>query len=428
MDEAIAFIQNFIEQEYLAFKASYEERDEDIYEDQRELVDLMYGGGLRTNVNRDLNTSEEWFAEAPRHLAALKRRTLFQVKQYAHPNYGSVYACYVSSPIGWLRQKDGVETAEWSDSYDWVLYVAKIVNRRTGQPNFKIITQQNTGSGRSLGNPLEPLGALQAVKQFQPPADPQDLAEYEATSKAADELASGGSIPAVEPAKEVAKTETEAVAAPKCQDLSSMPLAKARFIERFGDIAEVVLWQRNFLGVVEEDPAYVMCLKLLGGRFYTSGFFPDGKDPAANSLPWQDLGDAMVFAQNLVSILRDGGCTALESEGDRTYYPLVCYDDKLAYVPSCFTTLEHTVQGKIKSAMLTKYNCPFWPNQRNDYYKEYLEPKAYKAYRAAGKLMKETLKGRATLAIVQSPEFPVVIGGTFRPGVFAGVITTKVYT
>ena len=88
MDEAIVFIQSFIEQEYLAFKASYEERDEDLYEDQRELVDLMYGGGLRTNVNRDLNPSEEWFAEATRHLAALKRRTLFQVKHYAHPNYG----------------------------------------------------------------------------------------------------------------------------------------------------------------------------------------------------------------------------------------------------------------------------------------------------------------------------------------------------
>ena len=426
MDEAIAFMQSFIEQEYLAFKASYEERDEDVYEDQRELVDRMYGAGLSTIVNRDIQPDETWFAEASRHLAVLKRRTLFQVKKYDHPAYSSVFACYVSSPIGWLRQKDGVETAEWSDSYDWVLYIAKVMNRRTGQPNYKIITQQNTGSGRFLGSPLEPLGALQAVKQFQPPFDPQDLAEYEATGKAAAELTNGAPTPSAEAAKEAARTEP--VAEPKRQDFNSMPPDKAQFIERFGDITEVVLWQRSLLGVVEEDPAYAMCLKLLGGRFYTSGFFPDGKDPAADSLPWQDLEDAMAFAQNLVSILRDGGCTALESEGDRTYYPLVCYDDKLAYVPSCFTTLEHTLQGKIKSALLTKYNCPFWPNQKNDYYKEYLEPKAYKAFRTAGKLMKDTLKGRGTLAIVQPPEFPVVIGGTFRPGIFAGVVTTRVWT
>ncbi|KAB8139997.1 hypothetical protein F8S13_25965 [Chloroflexia bacterium SDU3-3] len=171
MEEVIAFIKDFIEQEYLAFRASALERDEEAYEAQRDIVDSMYGAGLTTEVNRDPEPSEDWFADADRYLGDINPRTLFQIKAYDHPEYGTLYRCYVSS------------YSKWSPSYSSSLYVAR---RKSG---LRIIARYNIAENRKDwnyrgGQRIEPLGDLIEVRQFQPPSDPVDRAEYEESAKA----------------------------------------------------------------------------------------------------------------------------------------------------------------------------------------------------------------------------------------------------
>jgi hypothetical protein len=84
MDEIIRFMNEFIKKEYEAFVSSYTEKDEDIFEEKREEVDNIYYGKLRTIVNRDPYPDELWFDQAESNMKTLRKRTLFQIKQYEH--------------------------------------------------------------------------------------------------------------------------------------------------------------------------------------------------------------------------------------------------------------------------------------------------------------------------------------------------------
>jgi hypothetical protein len=200
-------------------------------------------------------------------------------------------------------------------------------------------------------------------------------------------------------------------------------LYKDDFIKAFGPLEEKVLWGAG-------DADYQMVLKILGGSFYTHGFFPSYEDPFRENLPWSDLKAAMEFCVEVVQILNDGGCTSLNSAGDRRYYPFVCYDEKLPYVPNFTLKINKNVPGtEAKGFMLTERSCIFWGKGREAEYKEYLEAKTIKAFKQAGKRMKETLKDRLEFAIVDAPyrtELPVLIGGKFTPHIFAGLITTRI--
>lgn len=186
MDEIIKFINEFIEKEYEAFVSSYTEKDEDVFEEKREEVDKMYYAKLRAIVNRDPYPDEEWFEQAESNLKTVRKRTLFQIKQYAHSKYGFIYGCYVSYPIGWIiKRPDGSENLEGFDSYHEILYVAHQTSKATGEMKLRIISQYQWKSKKYAYGSLdiEPLGQFTAITQFQPPKDSSDLAEYEENRK-----------------------------------------------------------------------------------------------------------------------------------------------------------------------------------------------------------------------------------------------------
>lgn len=186
-------------------------------------------------------------------------------------------------------------------------------------------------------------------------------------------------------------------------------------------IEQKVLWKGD---------DYQNCLRIIGGRFYTHGFFPDGSDPYRTDLPWAAMKEAAEFLDRVVGILNDGDCRSLGSAGDRRYYPFLCIDEQMAYIPGFLTQIESRMPGFVsKSLSLTKRSCLFWSKGREPELKEYLEPKTIRAFKQASKLMKENLKNRIEFAVVQAPErmeLPVFIGGQFAPGIFAGLFTTAV--
>lgn len=97
MDEAIAFINDFIAKEHAAFTAAFMERAEATYHAKRTVVQQMYASGLVTQVNRPPAPAADWFARADQHRAGRQPRLLFQVTQDHHPTCGAVYRWYVSA-------------------------------------------------------------------------------------------------------------------------------------------------------------------------------------------------------------------------------------------------------------------------------------------------------------------------------------------
>jgi hypothetical protein len=191
MEEAIKFIQEFICKEYAAYQACYLEREEEVFEEVQEAVDRMYAGSLRTRVQRGIEPEEEWFMEGEKILRTIKERILFQIKEYEHPEYGSLWGCYVSDPQGWIATRDGIDSPPyWSDSFSCILYIANRTNRVTGEKNLRIIAEYNiTGKKYLYGSlMLEPLGNPVAIIQFQPPKDEESKEEYEKDSKLAAQL------------------------------------------------------------------------------------------------------------------------------------------------------------------------------------------------------------------------------------------------
>lgn len=425
MNEAIAFIQEFIGKEYEAFQACYRERDEEVFEEAQTAVDRMYASGLRTIVQRGMEPEEEWFTNGEESLGTIKERVLFQVKEYEHPEFGSLYGCYLSHPIGWVVTKNGEKTTKWDDSFSCIQYVAKIPNRTTGAMKFRIIAEYTCTSKKYLygSKVLEPFGPLKAITQFQPPEDQEDRIQYEEDSKLAAQLAAasgqaGTAETEQETAPVVAAGESQEEAIKRVPVLQADNPDQAEFIRVFGPLEEKALWGGE---------EYEACLKLLGGRFYTHGFFPDGTDPYRKGLPWKEIREAMEFLHEVVGILNEGGCTSLNSAGDRRYYPFLCWDEKMAYLPSFVTKIPNRMDSRSRSLM--DRSCLFWGKGREAELKEYLDMKTIKAFKQAGKRMKERLKDRGEFAIVTAPyrgEYPVFLGGKFVPGLFAGVFTTRV--
>lgn len=170
-------------------------------------------------------------------------------------------------------------------------------------------------------------------------------------------------------------------------------------------------------------------LSLLKGRFYTNGFFREGSDPKTVDLPEKELKDAIAFSKDIVNVLRKGECTALESEGDKAYFPFVyCGEMLLDGLPD-FAAKDDVPKGAVvKYDELGERSCIFWYNEFAEDYKEDLAAETVEAFQIASSKMKTYLKDLVEFEVVYGTEYPVVIGGTFCSGIFAGVITTRVHT
>ncbi|MDF2883534.1 MAG: hypothetical protein K0R54_4091 [Clostridiaceae bacterium] len=383
--EALEFLQNFLETEYkITLAKAREDLNQDGFNKEVEKLDVFYMKGLKSGVIRPYNTGTENFSIFAEEVKIKAIRKIFLIRVYKHTDYEIVYRAYVSTD----REK--------GNSYFFSYYFAKV------EDSFKIISQYLINDAR-IGwewkqgikfkiNTLEFLG----VNRFIEPNQAKDCEDYKSEAGSDYEI--------------LIKEELD-----KSLDERS---EKLKFMESFRDMEDTKI-----------NNSLASCLCLLKGRFYTNGFFREGSNPKAAKLKEKDLKEAIVFSKDIVKILRNGECTSLDSEGDKGYYPFVyCGEMLLDGLPD-FAAKDDVPKGAIvEYDTLGERFCIFWYDEFEEDYEEDLVQETLEAFKSASDKMKSYLKDLVEFSVVHGTEYPVVIGGTFSSGIFAGIVTTRVHT
>lgn len=383
--EALEFFWNFLETEYkITLAKAREDLNQEGFNKEVEKLDAFYMKGLKSGVIRPCNPGDEGFSVFADEVKIKAIRKIFHIRAYKHANYEIVYRAYVSTD----REK--------GNRYFFSYYFAKV------EDSFKIISQYiindaRTGWEWKQGikfkiNTLEFLG----VDRFIEPNQAKDCEDYKSEAGSDYEI--------------LIKEELD-----KSLDERS---EKLKFMESFRDMEDTKI-----------NNSLASCLFLLKGRFYTNGFFREGSNPKAAKLKEKDLKEAIDFSKDIVKILRNGECTSLDSEGDKGYYPFVyCGEMLLDGLPD-FAAKDDVPKGAIvEYDALGERSCIFWYDEFEDDYEEDLVQETLEAFKSASDKMKSYLKDLVEFSVVYGTEYPVVIGGTFSSGIFAGIVTTRVHT
>lgn len=396
--EAREFIEAFLKAQYAATMA---QGREDLNEGgfQQEVaklnsyfkLDVFYPDREPPIPKRTQRPGDAAFAELAEQLQINAVRRLFLVRAYEHSEWGVIYRIYVGTD----RKK--------GNQYFFSYYIAKVA------ADYKIIAQylinsNHTGWEWSQGLRLhnKPL-TFAGVWRFTEPAKEKDQQDYY-SEEGIDYQNFAGKKPL--PSDRQPETITPGP-------------EKSMIVEPFGRIQQDQAANTYFADY----------LVLLAGRFFNHGFFRNGADPFAPSLPWQELADAVRFSREITSLLSEAGCTALESEGDATYFPFVyCGDMLLDGLPDFAAKDDVPTGAVVKYDTLGDRQCLFWYDEFAEDYAEDLASSTFEGFKQAHDKMKVALTDLVEFAIVAGAEFPVIIGGTFKPGVFVGVITRRVQT
>ncbi|MEG4633572.1 hypothetical protein QUB56_29015 [Microcoleus sp. AR_TQ3_B6] len=178
METVIAFIEEFIAQEYKASVALTTEPDLHLLETDIEILNQFFQGldsGLNISSSRTLE-------EQDRVIRQLQPRVLFQIKQYAHSTLGTIYRVYLSSTF--REDRDYFTNFYIANTGKGLKIVARyhICNTCNGKgKSADIICDECHGFGWKWrgGQQLNILGTLVTVRKFEPPIDGQHLQEYE---------------------------------------------------------------------------------------------------------------------------------------------------------------------------------------------------------------------------------------------------------
>lgn len=185
--------------------------------------------------------------------------------------------------------------------------------------------------------------------------------------------------------------------------------------------------------------------KILDGRFYNVGYFPEGEDPAAMDHDWEALDASMTLAAEFAARLKAGGCYTLQSEGDAPYFPFVSstcvrkrqldFDLLRARLPEALEAaysegvLRENYSRDIQVASGNYRRCVFWQDSLDGAYASDLSPEAYQAYRQVSDRMRAELEVPLEVTFYSDfIEFPVLYGGVDLHGNFVGVLTSRVWT
>lgn len=394
--EVANFIDNFLQTQYEVTMAQVrEDLDEEGFKQEAAKMnaffklDIFYPEGAPPRIKRAHRPGEPAFAELAEQLQNKAVRKLFLVRAYEHSEWGVIYRIYVGTD-----RKTGSQ-------YFFSYYLTKVAE------GYKIIAQylindNHTSWEWSQGVRLhkQPM-TFAGVWRFTEPTKEKDQEDYSSEE--------GIDYPSFGIKKPLAQQAVLSAPAPE----------KPIVVER--------------LGTIEQDNVanlyFARCLELLMGRFFTHGFFRNGSDPFAASRPWQDLAEAVQFSKEIVSILREADCTALESEGDAVYFPFVyCGDMLLDGLPDFAANDDVPPGAVVKYDTLDDRECLFWYDDFAEDYAEDLDESSLAAFKTVHGKMKAVLKDIVEFTVVAGTECPVIIGGTFAPGIFAGVITTRVQT
>ena len=383
--EAVEFLQNFLETEYkITLAKAREDLDKEGFNKEVEKLDVFYMKGLKSGVIRSRNPGDENFSFLAEEVKINAMRKIFLIRAYKHINYEIVYRAHVSTD----REK--------GKSYFHSYYFAKV------EEDYKIIAQYiindaRTGWEWKQGikfkiNTLEFLG----VDRFIEPNQAKDCEDYKSEAGADYETF-------IKDEFNIHKNESS---------------EKLKYMESFRDMEDT-----------EINNSLASSLSLLKGRFYTNGFYREGSNPKAHKPQEKDLKEAIEFSKEIVKILRNSECTALDSEGDKGYYPFVyCGEMLLDGLPD-FAAKDDVPKGAmVEYDTLGERSCIFWYDEFEEDYEEELVQETLEAFKSASDKMKYSLKDLVEFTVAYGTEHPVVIGGTYNSGIFAGIVTTRVHT
>ncbi|WP_438448567.1 hypothetical protein [Gorillibacterium sp. sgz5001074] len=395
--EAVEFIQSFLQTQYRVTMAkAREDLDQAAFEGEVRQLDGFYREGLKSGFVRGKQPGDDGFAEFAEQFHIKAERTCFLIRAYEHAKLGRVYRFYTGT--------DRKKGKQYYLSY----YCANLGDgfRIVGE---YLINSAHTAWERQQGEKwADGAFAFTAVWRFHEPENEKDKEDY--ISDAGRDLKAN-------------KTPLPMTVSPK---RNSEPETKemADFIRRFGPIQEDARAQ----SILQSEG-----LELLGGSIYTSGFFRNGHSPADTGLPWAQLAEATGFAVELAGILQAGGCTAPDSEGDSPYVPFVyCGEMLLDGLPDFAAKDDVPAGASVVYDTVEERACMFWPDELEEEIREMLDQgdnlQSGQAYRDADHLMRRKLTRTVVFQIERGVNIPWVIGGTFCPGIFAGVVTLCIRT
>lgn len=395
--EATEFIQSFLQIQYRVTRAkAREDLDQAAFEGEVRQLDEFYREGLKSGVIRGKQPGDNGFAEFAEQFQNKAERTCFLIRAYEHAKLGRVYRFYTGT--------DRKKGKQYFLSY----FCANPGNgfRIVGE---YLINNAHTAWERQQGEKwADGAFAFTAVWRLEEPANEKDKEDYFSDA--------GSDLKGVIPPRPLAVPPS----------VSGEPVTKemADFIRQFGAIRE----DERTHSILQREG-----LELLGGNFYTNGFFRSGNNPVSSDLPWANLTEAIGFAEELAGILQAGGCTALDSEGDSSYVPFVyCGEMLLDGLPDFAARDEVPLGAKVVYDTLELRSCMFWPDELDEEIREMLDhgnnSLSNAAYQAADRLMRRKLTDAVVFQIERGPQFPWVVGGTYCPGIFAGVATLCIRT
>lgn len=183
IDSAVEFFQGFIAKEREAEVALANERDDAVFEALVDELNTFYTGDIATTIYREPEADEASFSFYQRKLQGRKTPILFKVARYAGPRGAALYRAYASSN---LEADDTYFTTYWAKVKRGKLKIVAQYNRctecqGTGKVNGRTCPEcKGRGWNWRGGEHIDDPGKPEEVRKLQPPADPQDLADYEA--------------------------------------------------------------------------------------------------------------------------------------------------------------------------------------------------------------------------------------------------------
>lgn len=401
--EAIHFFQSFLEKEYEVTLATVrDEIDADGFIKEVEKLDAFYREDLKSGVRRFRQPGDSDFEAQKSNIQIKACRTCFLLRSYEHKEYGTVYRFYT-----------GTDRAT-GKAYYGSHYIAKL-GEKYRIISVYLINEKHNGWERIQGvNWRKETIAFTGVWRIVEPNNSTDLEDYRSDwgfdNK---ELIL---VKREEGNNRKINTDTQNIVSNLNADKSNNDADDSKLVEDF-----------------RANSILSRVLPLLEGRFYTNGFIRNNKVSEAEVLPEEQGKKALKFSDLLCEILNADGCGALNSEGDCGYLPFVyCGEILLDGLPD-FAAKDEVPEGAkvVYDTVEERRNCFWFDEIEEDILESFEQGKeshSYQAYVEADTLMRENLKDLVEFQILKGTEFPYVIGGTFAPRIFAGVVTAIVRT
>lgn len=188
MDEVLAFVRKFIQQEYEFNKILHTERDDASMQAARAQIRAYFADDFANfdqgpDYRRPSQPDNTFFEDGQLQFDRgwIVPRTFFQLKQYQHPEIGQLFRAYTSSIHRSEPGHNGYANNFFITRQNNDLRI--ITRYRLHDPRGRgrvMITDHGLMWAASGGLKIQTMGKLVAVHKLEPPDQPADRAEYDA--------------------------------------------------------------------------------------------------------------------------------------------------------------------------------------------------------------------------------------------------------